>query len=41
MHTATKLTRKIMSALQNFGVFAELLLGPCEEVIWVITGRLV
>ena len=30
-----------MAALQNFGVFTELLLGPCEEVIRVITGRLV
>ncbi len=29
-----------MAALQNFGVFTELLLGPCEEVIRVITGRL-
>ncbi len=40
MYTATKLTRKMMSALQNLGVFAELLLGPCDEVIPVITGRL-
>ncbi len=28
MHTATTLTRKMMSALQNLSVFAELLLGP-------------
>ena len=28
IHTATTLTRKMMSALQNLGVFAELILGP-------------
>ena len=30
-----------MAALQNFCVFTKLLLGPCEEVNRVITGRLV
>jgi hypothetical protein len=28
IHTSTTLTRKMMSALQNLGVFAELILGP-------------
>jgi hypothetical protein len=34
-----KLTRKMMSALQNFRISSKFLLGPREEVNWIITGK--